>query len=52
PYLTGTKQIVISTQLNIPTSTISDIIKKYKETSSTEPKQYPEKPKKPKERDT
>jgi transposase len=37
-YLTGIKQTIISTQLNIPTSTISDIIKKYKETGSTEPK--------------
>ena len=51
-YLTGTKQTVISTQLNIPTSTVSDIIKRYKETGSTEPKQRPGRPKKLKERDT
>ena len=51
-YLTGTKQRVISTQLNIPTSTVSDIIKRYKETGSTEPKQRPGRPKILKERDT
>ncbi|CAI2194811.1 12601_t:CDS:1, partial [Funneliformis geosporum] len=44
-YLTGTKQTDISTQLNIPTSTVSNIIKKYKETGSTEPKQHSERPK-------
>ncbi|CAB5123432.1 unnamed protein product [Rhizophagus irregularis] len=38
-YFTGTKQRVISVQLNIPKSTVCDIVKKYKETGSTEPKQ-------------
>ncbi|CAI2198505.1 4193_t:CDS:2, partial [Funneliformis geosporum] len=38
-YLTGTKQTIISIQLNIPTSTVSDIIKKYRETGSTKPKE-------------
>jgi transposase len=51
-YLCGTKQRVISTTLGIPTSTVSDIIKKYKETGSTEPKQRPGQPKKLSERDT
>jgi transposase len=49
-YFTGTKQTIISTQLNIPTSTVSDIIKKYKETGSTKPKQRSGRPKKLKER--
>ena len=31
-YLSGIRQNVISTQLNIPTSTIYDTIKRYKET--------------------
>jgi transposase len=51
-YLCGTKQRVISTTLGIPTSTVSDIIKKYKETGFTEPKQCPGQPKKLSERDT
>ena len=51
-YLMGTKQRDISTQLGIPTSTICDIIKRYKETGSTEPKQRPGRPKLLSERDT
>ncbi|CAB4385965.1 unnamed protein product [Rhizophagus irregularis] len=51
-YFTGTKQRVISVQLNIPESTICDIVKKYKETGSTEPKQRPGRPKTLKKRDT
>src|SRR2546421_161656 len=44
-YLSGTKQRVISTQLGIPTSTINDTIKWYKETDSTESKKHPGRPK-------
>jgi transposase len=51
-YLTGIKQRNISIQLNIPTSTVSDIIKRYKETGSTEPKQRSGRPKILNERDT
>ena len=51
-YFTGTKQRVISIQLNILENTVSDIVKKYKETGSTEPKQRPGRPKLLKKRDT
>jgi transposase len=51
-YLSGTRQRVISIQLGIPTSTVNDIIKKYKETGSAEPKQCPRRPKLLSERDT
>ncbi|CAI2184893.1 13523_t:CDS:1 [Funneliformis geosporum] len=44
-YLSGIRQRVISTQLNIPTSTVSDIIKKYKKTGSSEPRQRSGRPK-------
>ena len=40
-YLSGIKQNVISTQLNIPTSTINDTIKRYKQTHTTTPKKHP-----------
>ena len=36
-YLSGTKQKIISTQLNIPSSTVNDTIKRYKETGSAIP---------------
>ncbi|PKK72751.1 hypothetical protein RhiirC2_776824 [Rhizophagus irregularis] len=36
-YLSGVKQKIISTQLDIPTSTVSDTIKRYKEMGSTIP---------------
>jgi transposase len=51
-YLSGTRQRVISIQLGILTSTVNDIIKKYKETGSAEPKQRPSRPKLLSERDT
>ena len=51
-YLSGIKQRVISTQFDIPTSTVNDIVKKYKETGSTEPKQRSGQPKVLTERDT
>ena len=51
-YLSGTKQRVISTQLGIPASTVCDIIKKYKETGSTEPKKHSGRPKVLTEHDT
>ena len=44
-YLSGTKQTVISTQLGIPTSTVNDTIKRYKETGSGIPKKRPGHPK-------
>jgi transposase len=51
-YLSGIKQRIISTQFGIPTSTVSDIIKRYKERGSTEPKERPGRPKILTERDT
>ena len=51
-YLNGTRQRVISAQLGILTSTICDIIERYKETGSTEPKQCPGRPKLLSEHDT
>ncbi|CAB5202695.1 unnamed protein product [Rhizophagus irregularis] len=51
-YLSGIRQRVISTQFGIPTSTVNDIIKKYKETGSTEPKKRSRRPKVLTERDT
>ena len=51
-YLCGIKQTVISIQLNIPTSTVNDIVKKYKETGSTEPKKRSGRPKVLTKRDT
>ncbi|CAI2199617.1 19226_t:CDS:1, partial [Funneliformis geosporum] len=39
-YLSDTKQMVISTQLGIFTSTVNDIIKRYKETGSAIPEKY------------
>ncbi|GBC42304.2 helix-turn-helix domain-containing protein [Rhizophagus irregularis DAOM 181602=DAOM 197198] len=51
-YLSGIRQRVISTQFGIPTSTVNDIIKKYKETGSTEPKKCSGRPKVLTERDT
>src|SRR6185369_15255742 len=44
-YISGVKQKVISAQLNIPTSTINDTIKQYKETGSTTPEKHPGCPK-------
>src|SRR3954466_13360577 len=44
-YLSGTKQIVISTQLGIATSTVNRTIKRYKETGSAEPEKRPGRPK-------
>jgi transposase len=44
-YFSGTKQVIISTQLGIPTSTVNDTIKRYKETGFTEPKKCPGRPK-------
>ena len=44
-YLSGTKQTIISAQLNIPFSTVNDTIKRYKETGSAEPKKHPGRPK-------
>ncbi|CAB4396462.1 unnamed protein product [Rhizophagus irregularis] len=44
-YLSGIRQRVISTQFGIPTSTVNDIIKKYKKTGSTEPKKHFGRPK-------
>jgi len=44
-YLSGTKQIVISTQLSIATSTVNRTIKRYKETGSAEPEKRPGRPK-------
>ncbi|CAG8675119.1 15554_t:CDS:1, partial [Funneliformis caledonium] len=40
-YLSGIKQTVISTQLGIPTSTVNDTIKRYKETGSAIPEKRP-----------
>ncbi|CAI2200298.1 15497_t:CDS:2, partial [Funneliformis geosporum] len=40
-YLSGIKQTVISTQLSIPTSTVNDTIKRYKETGSAIPEKRP-----------
>jgi len=51
-YLSGIKQNVISTQLNIPTSTINDTIKRYKKTHTTTPKKRPGRPKTFTQRDT
>ena len=44
-FLSGVKQMVISTQLGIPTSTVNDTIKQYKETGSAIPKKCPGRPK-------
>ena len=44
-FLSGVKQTVISTQLGIPTSTVNDTIKRYKETGSAIPKKHPDRPK-------
>ena len=44
-YLSGTKQKIISVQLGIPTSTVSDTIKRYKETGSAIPDKHSERPK-------
>jgi transposase len=51
-YLNGTKQIVISTQLGIATSTVNRTIKRYKETGSAEPEKRPGRPKILTKRDT
>ncbi|CAI2172116.1 17576_t:CDS:10 [Funneliformis geosporum] len=40
-YLSDTKQTVISTQLGIPTSTVNNTIKRYKETGSALPEKRP-----------
>ena len=40
-YLSGTKQRVISTQLGIPTSTVNDTIKRYKDTGSATSAKHP-----------
>ena len=40
-YLSGTKQIVISTQLGISKSTVNDTITRYKNTGSAIPKKRP-----------
>src|ERR1043165_6764494 len=44
-YLVGTKQKIISIQLGIPTSTVSDTIKRYKETGSAAPEKRSGRPK-------
>ena len=44
-FLSGVKQTDISTQLGIPTSTVNDTIKRYKETGSAIPKKRPGRPK-------
>jgi transposase len=51
-YLSGIKQNVISAQLNIPTSTIYDTIKRYKETGFATPKKRSGRPKELSQRDT
>ena len=51
-YLSGAKQRVISTQLGIPTSTVSDTIKRYKKTGSAEPEKRSGRPKLLTKRDT
>src|SRR5688572_30032811 len=51
-YLSGIRQNVISVRLNIPTSTINDTIKRYKETGSAVPKKCPGRPKMLSKRDT
>ncbi|RGB22994.1 hypothetical protein C1646_775173 [Rhizophagus diaphanus] len=51
-YLSGIRQRVISTQFGILTSTVNDIIKRYKETDSTEPKKCSGRPKVLTEHDT
>ena len=44
-YLSSIKQKIISVQLGIPTSTVSDTIKRYKEMGSAIPDKCPERPK-------
>ncbi|CAH1768419.1 13365_t:CDS:2, partial [Entrophospora sp. SA101] len=44
-YISGVKQKVISAQLDIPTSTINDTIKQYKETGFATPEKCPSCPK-------
>ncbi|CAI2199199.1 6459_t:CDS:2, partial [Funneliformis geosporum] len=44
-YLSGTKQMIISTQLGISTSTVNNTIKRYKETGSAIPEKRPSHPK-------
>jgi len=44
-HLSGIRQNIISVQLNIPTSIINDIIKRYKKTGSAAPKKHPKHPK-------
>ena len=51
-YINGVKQKVISAQLDIPTSTINDTIKRYKETGSATPEKCPSCPKLLTQRDT
>ena len=51
-YINGVKQKVISAQLDIPTSTINDTIKRYKETGSATPEKRPGRPKLLTQRDT
>lgn len=51
-YLSGTKQKIISIQLGIPTSTVSDTIKRYKETGSAQPEKRSGRPKSLTKRDT
>jgi transposase len=51
-YLSSIKQRVISTQLGIPTSTVNDTIKRYKEMGLTESKKRPGRPKLLNEYDT
>ncbi|CAJ0871928.1 12192_t:CDS:2 [Entrophospora sp. SA101] len=51
-YISGVRQKVISAQLDIPTSTINDTIKLYKETGYATPEKYPGRPKLLTQRDT
>jgi transposase len=51
-YSSGVKQKVISAQLNIPSSTVSDTIKRYKETGSAIPEKRSGRPKVLTQRDT
>jgi transposase len=44
-YLSGTRQNIISAQLNIPTSTVNDTIKRYKENGTAIPEKRPGRPK-------
>ena len=50
-YLCGIKQTVISKKLSIPTSTVYDTIKRYKDTGSATPAKRPGRPKSLTQRD-